>query len=286
MLHLVGGDFKNAVTRLKAPNSTETTQVLAETLDVQDSNSVSRFFAYALKMFGRVDVLINNAGIGGGGRTVDLPEAHWHEIMQTNLNGVYRCSVEYLRRARDTGLSWGRIINVASTGWQLCWIGLSAVLLMMGVVAATPAALSAWRVPPDVSALIVRYLEVSVLGLPAMIVVVALSAMLSARKLVRLVMRAHMMGAGVYLPLTWLLAIHGVPTPLGAIGLSVAVVIVQWLSAAFLLRLTLRSIPSSGASPLLALRRPEMARIKPILRIGAPLATSAWATRRASSLAR
>lgn len=91
-------------------------QVLIHSLDVEDTESVQAFFRFVNARVGRVDVLVNNAGIGGGGRTVDLPEMHWMKILNTNLNGVYRCTKEYLALWSQEVGRRGRVINIASTG--------------------------------------------------------------------------------------------------------------------------------------------------------------------------
>ena len=89
--------------------------VVALRLDVCSSESVTSFYDFAAKELGRIDVLVNNAGIGGGGITHELPEEHWRALFETNVHGVYRCTMAFLKR-RAADAQEDRIINIASTG--------------------------------------------------------------------------------------------------------------------------------------------------------------------------
>ncbi|HEY0640403.1 MAG TPA: SDR family oxidoreductase [Pseudonocardiaceae bacterium] len=85
-------------------------------LEVRDQDSVEALFDAVLADHGRVDVLLNNAGVGGGGWTHEIPYETWERLIDINLNGVFRVTRTWLLRggARDRG--WGRVINIASTG--------------------------------------------------------------------------------------------------------------------------------------------------------------------------
>jgi NAD(P)-dependent dehydrogenase (short-subunit alcohol dehydrogenase family) len=65
----------------------------AQSCDVRDERPVSAFFAAVKERFGRVDVLVNNAGIGGPSRKVaQLSPEDWHEVIETNLSGMFLCT--------------------------------------------------------------------------------------------------------------------------------------------------------------------------------------------------
>lgn len=86
----------------------------AETLgfDVADSEGAAKTIAAAAKRLGRLDVLVNNAGISLDGLVLRLDETQWDETMATNLRGVFNCTKAAARtmlRARH-----GRIINIGS----------------------------------------------------------------------------------------------------------------------------------------------------------------------------
>jgi ketoreductase len=84
--------------------------------DVRRPEEVRELVRAAVARFGRVDVLVNNAGRGGGGVTAELPDELWFDIIDTNLNGVFFVTREVLRAGGLRERGWGRIINVASTG--------------------------------------------------------------------------------------------------------------------------------------------------------------------------
>lgn len=66
------------------------TGVLAQPCDVRDPGSVARLFAAVKKRFGRVDVLVNNAGIAHPLSTIEkLPLKTWREVVDTNLTGLF-----------------------------------------------------------------------------------------------------------------------------------------------------------------------------------------------------
>jgi len=85
---------------------------LALVLDINDKASVQTCVTRIKKECGRVDILINNAGVSGM-TPVDQEEDHiWHAILDTNLTGTYLVTKQVLRiMTREDG---GRIINMSS----------------------------------------------------------------------------------------------------------------------------------------------------------------------------
>ena len=81
-------------------------------LDVTDAASVRVAFDAVAARFGRLDVLVNNAGISLAGPTLDLPEDDWDRVMDTNLKGPFLCAQAAARLMKDGG--GGAIVNVAS----------------------------------------------------------------------------------------------------------------------------------------------------------------------------
>jgi len=85
-------------------------------LDVTSPDSVKEAFGKALKDKGRIDVLVNNAGVTRDGLAVRMKQADWDLVMNINLAGAFRCIQAVLpgmMRAR-----WGRIVNIASVVGQ------------------------------------------------------------------------------------------------------------------------------------------------------------------------
>ncbi|MET9418663.1 3-oxoacyl-ACP reductase FabG [Streptomyces klenkii] len=110
------------------------------TLDVRSGESVRAFVATAVDRFGTVDVLVNNAGRSGGGVTADIDDELWNDVIDTNLNSVFRLTREVLTTGGLREKSRGRIINIASTaGKQGVVLGAPYSASKHGVVGFTKA---------------------------------------------------------------------------------------------------------------------------------------------------
>ncbi|MFI2433892.1 SDR family oxidoreductase [Streptomyces sp. NPDC018693] len=84
--------------------------------DVTDEAQVRGLFETAVREHGRLDVLVNNAGLGGTSPLVDMTDEQWSRVLDVTLNGTFRCTRAALRLMRDTG---GVIVNNASVvGWR------------------------------------------------------------------------------------------------------------------------------------------------------------------------
>ena len=89
---------------------------LGVTMDVTDGESVRSGFEQAVKLYGTVDVLVNNAGIAIDGPEHRAPApdlSRVHETLETNLFGAWRCAAEAVPLMRARG--YGRIVNLSST---------------------------------------------------------------------------------------------------------------------------------------------------------------------------
>jgi NAD(P)-dependent dehydrogenase (short-subunit alcohol dehydrogenase family) len=82
-------------------------------LDVRRTDSVEAFHAAALNAFGKVDILINAAGVAAEQPICGHTEALWLDIIDTNLSGYFRTTRACLPGMIERG--WGRIVNIAST---------------------------------------------------------------------------------------------------------------------------------------------------------------------------
>jgi 3-oxoacyl-[acyl-carrier protein] reductase len=80
--------------------------------DVTDKESVRVMVENGLEGFGRLDVLVNNAGIFPIAAVETMPEREWDRVLAVNLKGVFLCSQAVLAAMRQTG--GGRIVNMAS----------------------------------------------------------------------------------------------------------------------------------------------------------------------------
>lgn len=86
--------------------------------DVSDESSVADMAQRALEHFGRVDVLVNNAGIFSEDLLEEMSVATWDRVIGTNLRSVFLCTRALIGQMLERGD--GRIINIAS---QLAYIG-------------------------------------------------------------------------------------------------------------------------------------------------------------------
>ena len=87
-------------------------EVVGVACDVRRHEDVRRMVGVAAERFGGVDILVNNAGVGGFGPVDQMEPEKWHQIIETNLNGVYYCCHEAIPIMRERGGGW--IINIAS----------------------------------------------------------------------------------------------------------------------------------------------------------------------------
>src|SRR5450759_2469783 len=68
-------------------------QIVAEVCDVRDPDSVVSLFATVKQRFGRLDVLVNNAGIAQPAVTIEQTSLEvWRDVMDTNLTGLFLCT--------------------------------------------------------------------------------------------------------------------------------------------------------------------------------------------------
>src|SRR5581483_2935607 len=111
-------------TRLQSLVAKAPDRVLAVTLDVDRAGDAQKTVEAAVARFGRIDVLINNAGYAIVGALEETPEAEWRAQMETNFFGAIRVTqavLPVLRRQRS-----GAIVNMSSLGGQLSFAGFSA----------------------------------------------------------------------------------------------------------------------------------------------------------------
>jgi 3-oxoacyl-[acyl-carrier protein] reductase/2-deoxy-D-gluconate 3-dehydrogenase len=100
--------------------------------DVTSADSVAELFDAAVSEFGAVDVLVNNAGVTAQVNLLELDEAEWDRIFDTNVRGMFLCSREAGRRFAQAGS--GRAINVASVFGLVGRPGFSAYCASKGAV--------------------------------------------------------------------------------------------------------------------------------------------------------
>ena len=101
-------------------------------VDVTDSVSVDRMIGQMREHFGRLDILVNSAGVAWTGRLVETDDETWKRIIDTNLTGTFYCCRAAVRVMIEQ--NWGRIINLASVAGAKGVPGLGAYAASKGGV--------------------------------------------------------------------------------------------------------------------------------------------------------
>lgn len=98
-------------------------RTFAITVDMLDPQKIDAMIAYTVERFGRLDILINNAGVGSYGAVTDINLDHWREVMGVDVDGVFwasRTAMPHLVKAK------GAIVNVASIAGMVGDYGFAA----------------------------------------------------------------------------------------------------------------------------------------------------------------
>ena len=89
--------------------------------DVRNSNDAERAVEETVSAFGGLDILINNAGVGVFSNVADMSIEQWHQVIETNLNGVFYCCHAAIPHMRKRGGGW--IINISSLAGKNAFAG-------------------------------------------------------------------------------------------------------------------------------------------------------------------
>ena len=93
-------------------------EVSAQRCDVTVEDDVRALIAHAVDTFGQLDVMINNAGLGGTKSVLDMTDEEWTRVLDVTLNGTFRCTRSALRQMVAQG-GGGAVVNNASViGWR------------------------------------------------------------------------------------------------------------------------------------------------------------------------
>jgi NAD(P)-dependent dehydrogenase (short-subunit alcohol dehydrogenase family) len=101
-------EVKKTATEIEAKGR----KTLRITSDVSDSSTLQNLLDECVEAFGKVDILVNCAGVTKRTPTLILPEDEWNWIMETNLTGTLRSCQVFGKHMVENG--YGRIINIAS----------------------------------------------------------------------------------------------------------------------------------------------------------------------------
>lgn len=98
-----------STSRSGGPASGNVRQIAA---DVRKPEAAAAAVDECVKTFGGLDILINNAGVGLFASVADMTLEQWHDVIDTNLNGVFYCCHAAIPQLRKRGGGW--IINISS----------------------------------------------------------------------------------------------------------------------------------------------------------------------------
>ena len=86
--------------------------------DVTVERDVQALMASAVGSLGGVDVMMNNAGLGGAARLVDMTDEQWSAVLGVTLDGTMRCTRAVLRLMIDQGAGGAIVNNASVAGWR------------------------------------------------------------------------------------------------------------------------------------------------------------------------
>lgn len=115
---LLGAGYRVALAGRRADALAETAGGDAKALpvptDVADPDSVAALFETVRAEWGRLDLLVNNAGVSVGGTVDELSFADWKRAVDTNLTGMFLCAQQAVRLMKAQDPRGGRIVNNGS----------------------------------------------------------------------------------------------------------------------------------------------------------------------------
>jgi 3-oxoacyl-[acyl-carrier protein] reductase len=93
-------------------------RVWSQPCDVTDEAQVQALIEAAAAHFGRIDVLVNNAGLGGTASVLDMTDEQWFRVLDVTLTGTFRCTRAALRQMVAQGHGGAVVNNASVLGWR------------------------------------------------------------------------------------------------------------------------------------------------------------------------
>jgi 3-oxoacyl-[acyl-carrier protein] reductase len=93
-------------------------RVWSHLCDVTDEAQVQALIEAAAAHFGRIDVLVNNAGLGGTASVLDMTDEQWFRVLDVTLTGTFRCTRAALRQMVAQGHGGAVVNNASVLGWR------------------------------------------------------------------------------------------------------------------------------------------------------------------------
>lgn len=92
--------------------------VAALPCDVTDEEQVRALFEAAVQEHGGLDIVVNNAGLGGTSTLVDMTDEQWTRVLDVTLGGTFRCTRAALRLLKESGTGGVVVNNASVVGWR------------------------------------------------------------------------------------------------------------------------------------------------------------------------
>ncbi|WP_335940883.1 SDR family oxidoreductase [Streptomyces sp. PTD5-9] len=93
-------------------------RVAALPCDVTDEEQVRALLALAERLHGGLDIVVNNAGLGGTATLTEMTDEQWAKVVDVTLNGTFRCTRAALRSLRAAGRGGVVVNNASVVGWR------------------------------------------------------------------------------------------------------------------------------------------------------------------------
>ena len=126
--HRAGGDSQARAAAVVEDIQRAGGTAVTSAADVSRESDVERLFDDAARRYGRLDILVSNAGIEHPSPIADMSLSDWRQVIDTNLTGAFLCAREAVRRFRDNpadaarqGLCLGNIIFMSSVHEVIPW---------------------------------------------------------------------------------------------------------------------------------------------------------------------
>jgi len=108
-------------------------KTLRQTSDVQKRETIQALHDAVFSAFGRIDILVNAAGITHSAPILEMEESDWNRVLETNLTGLFRASQIFGRTMAKA--NYGRIINIASLSSFVSFVRVAAYSASKSAVA-------------------------------------------------------------------------------------------------------------------------------------------------------
>ena len=93
-------------------------RVWSQVCDVTVEEQVGALIAGAVQRFGRIDVVVNNAGLGGTSSVLEMTDEQWSRVLDVTLTGTFRCTRAALRQLVAQGRGGAVVNNASVLGWR------------------------------------------------------------------------------------------------------------------------------------------------------------------------